>query len=97
MVNDLLQFGLGVFIGATLVGSSTQRTISTFEGSLVGSTFANLMNGIAYFFSVKFVAKDNYIAFIGTMVGSLIVIAYMTIKNRIKRGREKDIRGNKEA
>ena len=80
----IIDFLLGCFVGATLVGSSTQRTISTYDGKLGMSMFSNLMNGLSYFFSVIFVAKDNYVGYFGTMVGSALVIAHMTIKNRKK-------------
>lgn len=93
-VATIIDFALGIFVGATLVGSSTQRTISTYDGKLGMATFSNFMNGAAYFISVRFVAKDNYIGYLGTMVGSIIIIAYMAIKHkRQKRELEGNIQG----
>jgi hypothetical protein len=82
--NDIINFILGLFVGATIVGSSTQRTISTYDGKAEMAMFSSFMNGIAYFISIKFVAKDNYIGYLGTMVGSILIVGYMAIKHRNK-------------
>ncbi len=82
MEKIIIDFLLGVFVGIVLVGSSTQRTISTYDGKVGMATFSNLMNGLSYFFSVMFIARDNYVGYFGTMIGSLIIIARMALKNK---------------
>ena len=52
----IVDFALGTFIGATLVGSSVQRTLSVGKGEMGITLFSALMNSAAYFFSIYFVS-----------------------------------------
>ena len=82
----MTSFILGILIGANLVGSSVQRTISVSEGEL-GKTFGSaLLNSLSYFLSINFIIKNDIEAYIGTVVGSTAIVMYMAYKNREKRG-----------
>jgi len=77
-------FIIGCVVGAVLVGSSTQRTIAVHEGRL-WSTFMNAnLNSVSYYFSIYFIAKDNLVAYLGTVLGSMVIVMYMATKYRIK-------------
>ena len=78
----IVDFALGTFIGATLVGSSVQRTLSVGEGQVGLTLFNALMNSAAYFFSVYFVVNKNITAYMGTVLGSTVIVCYMAMKNR---------------
>lgn len=81
----ILDFLIGCAIGGTLVGSSVQRTLSVGKGE-VGMTALNAgLNSLSYFFSVSFIAKDNLVAYLGTCLGSTLVVLYMAIRNKKRK------------
>lgn len=81
---------LGMVIGAGVVGASVQRTISVARGDMMGAINSSVVNSIAYFYSVYFIAKDNITAYVGTVIGSTIVVIWLTIRNRKNKNEDKD-------
>jgi len=76
-VSPVLEFLVGCVVGAAVVGSSVQRTISVDHGNVKMAVACSLINSVSYFYSVWAIAKDNYTAFVGTAVGSTLLMAYM--------------------
>jgi len=72
-----LSFILGFIVGAGVVGSSVQRTISVSKGRLLSTFFSSNLNSLFYFFSITFVAKENFVAYLGTCVGSWAICQYL--------------------
>jgi presenilin-like A22 family membrane protease len=81
---DVFEVLSGVFIGATLVGSSVSRTLHVGKGNTARAMWATLCNSGAYFLSTYWVATNNIEAFVGTVVGSLIVVTWMSERERGK-------------
>lgn len=77
----MINFAIGTVIGAVIVGSSVQRTISVAQGRMASTLIQSALNSVSYYFSVSFVAHDNMEAFLGTCLGSTIVVAWMSYKN----------------
>ncbi len=73
---------IGLAIGAGVVGSSVHRTISVARGDVFGSVSGSIINSITYFFSIYWIAKDNMAAYIGTVIGSTIMVIVMAKRNR---------------
>lgn len=84
----IIHFLLGMLVGAGIVGSSVQRTISVARGNLLQASFTANANSIFYFFSVYYVAKGNISAYVGTCVGSWLIVMYMTHRNRRKNDKK---------
>lgn len=78
----MISFLLGTFIGATLVGSSVQRTLSVGKGEIKLTLFSAIMNSLAYFFSVYFIANKDMVAYMGTCLGSTVIVLHMALKNK---------------
>lgn len=87
-------FLIGIFVGASLVGSSVQRTLSVGKGNVLRACVHNGANSLFYFFSVYFIAEKNFQAFAGTTVGSMIIIFYLAEKNRRKRVHTEENKGS---
>lgn len=87
----MISFLVGTFIGATLVGSSVQRTLSVGKGQVGLTTFSALMNSASYFFSVYFVVERDIVGYMGTVVGSTLIVMHMAIKNRRIKKRMEDV------
>lgn len=54
------------------------------KGDLKGTFFAANLNSLSYYFSIYFIAKDNIVAYLGTCLGSWMVVMYMSYRNRGK-------------
>lgn len=80
----ILNLLIGIFVGASVVGSSVQRTISVSKGEVLKSCIHNLANNVFYFMSVYFIANENIAAYVGTAIGSMFIIAYLAVKHRRK-------------
>lgn len=76
----MIDLVLGLFIGAGVVSSSVMRTLSVEHSNQKLALMSSLINGGSYFLSVKFIAEDNVVAFIGTVIGSTIAVCYMARK-----------------
>lgn len=81
-MKEVTDFLLGMVVGGMVVGSSVHRTLSVHNGKVAGALNGSVQNSIAYFFSVNWIAKDNYVAYLGTAVGSTLVVLWMTMRNR---------------
>lgn len=77
-------FLIGCVVGAVLVGSSTQRTIAVHEGKLLSTFISSNLNSVSYYFSIYFIAKDNITAYLGTVLGSTLIVMYMSKKYKNK-------------
>lgn len=80
----MIDFITGFIVGAILVGSSIQRTLSVGRGELNMSLANAIVNSITYFFSVYWISQGNISAYIGTCIGSTLVVALLCIRNRDK-------------
>ncbi len=80
----ILQFLIGIIVGAIVVGGSVERTLGVHEGNVLKASFYNILASLSYFLSTYWVAKDNYVAFSGTVVGSSFVIIYLSRRNKRK-------------
>ena len=78
MINILF----GLFIGATIVGSSIERTLGVADGRVSMVIYAGVFNSFAHYFSMSFIAKDNISAYVGTCVGSIAVTIFMAHRNK---------------
>lgn len=78
------QFLIGSIVGGMLVGSSVQRTISVSRGDMNMTFWSGAANSLFYYLSIKFVVMNNIEAYLGTCVGSSIVILLMANRNRNK-------------
>lgn len=76
----MIQFIFGLAIGAGVVGSSVMRTLAVEHKNQRLALISSIVNGVSYFLSVKFIAEDNIIAFLGTVIGSTITVCYMARK-----------------
>lgn len=83
----IVQFLIGVVIGAGVVGSSVHRTLSVGQGRLTATTVGAHLNSLFYFFSVSFIAKDNLSAYFGTVLGSWVISLYMAWDNKKQRSK----------
>jgi hypothetical protein len=82
----LVDFALGCIVGAGVVGASVWRTLAVYEMDYSGGLWSGIINSIAYYFSVHWIAKDNTVAYLGTAVGSTFVILFMIWKKKRKLG-----------
>lgn len=84
--NVVINFLLGVVVGGSLVGCSVERTISASRGHTNKTMVLTAFNSVTYYFSVAFIAKENVVAYLGTTVGSLIAVWFISSRNRKRRG-----------
>ena len=88
----MIDFITGLLVGAILVGSSIQRTLSVGRGELPLSVSTAIINSITYFFSVYWISRGNISAYLGTCIGSTIVVVYMCIKNKKRLDNIKELK-----
>lgn len=86
MSETILNFILGFIVGAAVVGASVWRVQAVQAGSMTGAWQSGLLNSVAYYFSIHWIAHDNLGAYMGTAVGSSLIVIYMAYK---KKQREK--------
>jgi hypothetical protein len=90
-MNPFAEFLVGSVVGAAVVGSSVQRTLSVEHGNVRQAVTSSLINSSAYFYSVWAISKDNYVAYLGTALGSTLLMVYMARKNKNEQAGRKDI------
>lgn len=78
----MINFAIGTLVGAIIVGSSVQRTISVARAHMSSTLWHSALNSVSYYYSVKFVAHDNLDAFLGTCLGSTLVVMLMVLRNK---------------
>lgn len=83
---DALNFSIGCIVGAAVVGASVWRTLAVYDGSIAGAAYSGAINSAAYYYSVSYIAKDNLTAYIGTAVGSTLIIMFMAYRKKLKQG-----------
>lgn len=98
---ELLHFGIGFIVGAAVVGSSVMRTLYVDRGNVQGAFISSVINSISYFYSVYAIAKENHVGFLGTAVGSTLLMIYMAWKKKQQKEHAKqlasgDINGRKK-
>lgn len=81
-------FLVGVVMGGATVGSSINRTIAVYKGNMVMSLLWNLLNAVSYFIGIYFVVHENYIGFLGTVLGSCIAVLQSTMYQRKHNGNQ---------
>lgn len=79
---DLL---VGILIGATMIGSSVQRTLQVGAGRPLLALMCNAFSSVGYYYSVFYVVDRNFEGFIGTCIGSSISLTIMAYLNKRKR------------
>lgn len=79
MIVDIL---VGVVVGSAVVGSSVKRTLGVHNGDIKTVLHNSLINSGAYYISIMWIAKDNVPAYIGTVIGSTLLVCYMAKKNK---------------
>lgn len=77
-------FITGCVIGAIMIGASVERTLCVGRGLVLGSLMCNALASISYYYSVFYVVEKNLEGFIGTCVGSSIVLAWMAVRKKKK-------------
>jgi len=87
----MLDFLIGCAVGSVVVGASVWRTLAVHEADMAGAWWSGIMNSVAYYYSVHFVAHDNLVAYTGTAVGSTLTIVIMAYRKKrknkgVKRG-----------
>lgn len=95
MSDIIIQWLLGTVIGAGVVGSSVQRTLSVSRGDVAPTVLHSLLNSAFYYFSVTFIARDNLHAYLGTCVGSTIVVVYMVLRVKLRKQQIEGLNENK--
>lgn len=83
----MLDFILGFIVGAAVVGASVWRVQAVQSGNVVAAWQSGALNSVAYYFSIHWIANDNLAAYIGTAIGSSLVVVLMTVKQRNKLGK----------
>lgn len=78
----MIDFLLGMIVGAAVVGSSVWRTLACDKAELNGAVWSSVINSAAYYCSIHWIAHDNNVAYAGTALGSTAIIIYMTLQNR---------------
>jgi hypothetical protein len=81
-----VDFILGFIVGAAVVGSSVGRTLAVHNLSYSAALKHSAINSLAYYASIRFIAQDNIPAYVGTALGSTLVILYMIAKEEGRRG-----------
>lgn len=86
-INSIIiaEFLVGIVMGGATVGSSINRTIAVYEGDARNAIAWNVLNGVSYFIGIYFIVQENYIGFVGTIIGSCIAVLRSSIKYRRKR------------
>lgn len=69
-------------MGAGVVGTSTARTIEVHKGKPLPATLHSALNSIFYYISVHWIVQNNMQAYLGTALGSTLVILYMAYRNK---------------
>lgn len=77
-------FVIGCLLGAAVVGSSVQRTISVEHGNIKWAVLNSIINSASYGYSVYAISHNDWVAFLGTAVGSTTLMAIMAYRNRPK-------------
>jgi hypothetical protein len=71
-----------VLVGLVLVGTSITRTLEVDKGEISGAILSSLLNSVAYYLCVVYVAKDHFWDYIATSVGAMAVVVYLAVKNK---------------
>lgn len=77
-----VRFLVGCIVGGGVVWSSVIRTLAVHKLDYKDAMIGSVANSVAYYWSIHFIAKDDFIAYMGTAVGSTIIILYMILKNK---------------
>ncbi len=72
-------------IGAGVVGSSVSRTLHVEHGNVKWAIIHSLINSASYFYSIYAITRGDIVGYVGTCVGSTILMAYMAHKNANKK------------
>ena len=75
-------FCVGLIVGAFVVGSSVNRTISVAEGKSFYTFINCVINSIAYYYSVIFITRNNTASYIGTCVGSCFYCVWLASRKK---------------
>ncbi len=68
------RFLLGCLVGAGVVWSSVERTLAVHNSDYRAALTGSIVNSLAYYWSIHFVAKDDLVSYWGTAVGSTLII-----------------------
>ena len=88
----MIGFLEGLIIGFIVVGTSVQRTLNVHRGNVLYTAVISIINSVAYFISIRYVVTENYVDFLGTAVGAVIVCSYLAYKNNKRRKLKYDSR-----
>ena len=73
---------LSLVVGAGVVASSVHRTLSVGRGDVKQTFLGAVANSIAYYLSVQFIVQDDISGYIGTCVGSILILMFMAYRNK---------------
>jgi presenilin-like A22 family membrane protease len=71
-----------MIVGSAVVGSSVKRTLGVHSGDIAITLQNSLINSAAYYISIHWIAKSNVPAYLGTALGSTLLVCYMAAKNK---------------
>ena len=71
-----------MIVGSAVVGSSVKRTLGVHNGHIDVTLQNSIINSIAYYVSIHWIAKSNITAYLGTVLGSTLLVCYMAAKNK---------------
>lgn len=81
---EIVRFIIGLVVGSAVVGSSVSRTLAVHKGDVNGAVLHSIINSASYFYSVYAIVKGDTVGYIGTAVGSTLLMGYMAIKEKNK-------------
>lgn len=78
----MINFLIGLVVGAGVVGSSVSRTIAVDRGQVKAALLHSVLNSATYWFSIYSIARDDHWAYVGTAVGSTLLVVCMAYRNK---------------
>jgi hypothetical protein len=75
-------FFIGLILGLTCVGLTTQRTLEIIDGKFVKVFLLCLPISLTYYLNMQYVVSDNISGYVGFSLGAAIITSYLAYKRK---------------